>query len=142
MRMVLPACALALLTSVAFADDWTKEETEAGLKKIETTRHVPSGKQRALTFLAYLNPDCTVVDGMDIKKTKEPEHGMVEVIADDGFVSYVAGSIRAKCNEKKVKGLTLTYKSALQYKGPDSFEVLELTPSGFARQTTFKVIVH
>jgi hypothetical protein len=144
MKTILSVCAaLTLLaSSAAFGDDWSKEETEAGLKKVEITRHVRSGKQMSLAFFAYVFPDCMVMDGMDVQKTRDPEHGMIELTAEENYVSYGAGTVRAKCNEKKVKGLMLKYKSALRFAGVDSFEIMELSPSGLARQHTFKIIVH
>jgi hypothetical protein len=63
-KFLLTTCAL-LVSLPAFAQEWTKDEQTAGLKTIEYTRHIPSGKQRALSSFGYLNADCSLIEDTD-----------------------------------------------------------------------------
>ena len=121
-KFLITVCAFGLLLSSASAQQWTDEERAAGLKRNELTRHVPSGQRRELQLLTFLNPDCSVMDGMEIRKTKEPEHGTLELVPGEYFASYAKDSVLAKCNGKKVHAVAVVYKSAEGYKGPDAFE--------------------
>jgi hypothetical protein len=109
--------AFGLLFSPASAQEqWSKEETEAGIKRLEYTRHVPSGKQRTLNFHIFTNPDCSIVEGMEIKKTQEPKHGTIEIVLGDGFSQYTKDNVRSKCNGRKLRGSVVNYKSSDGYK--------------------------
>ena len=41
-------------------------------------------------------------------------------------------NLRFKCNQHKIKGMQVNYKSAEKYVGDDDFELLVLLPAGFA----------
>jgi hypothetical protein len=128
--LLLTTCAL-LLSLPAFAEDWTKKEIAAGEKVYEHTRFVPAGKQRALENFAFLDPDCTVLDA-DVVLTKEPDHGSAVFETTERYPSYSKDNVRAKCNEKKVKMTTLTYRAAIGYVGTDTFEVASISPNGLS----------
>jgi hypothetical protein len=133
---------LGLLSSSALAaDDWTPEELATRLKKVEITRHALSGNRLMIGFYAALNPDCSIVDGYEYKITKEPEHGTAEFVQSANFLSFPKDNPRFKCNEKKVSGLVLTYRSNDGYAGADAFEFLDLSPGGLAREVTVHVNV-
>jgi hypothetical protein len=140
-KFLVTVCAFGLLLSSASAQEWTKEEIEAGVKKSEITRHVPSGRSSPLRFLTALNPDCSIVEGYEFKITKQPEHGTVEVVSSEHFTTFAKENPRFKCNEKKTRGLAISYKSADGYKGLDAFEVLELSPNGFAWELRWNINV-
>jgi hypothetical protein len=121
------------LSSSAFAQE--------GLEKKQFTRVVPSGKNQRIGFYTHLNPDCTTSGATDIRITKQPEHGSVEITPTINFPSYPKEHVRFKCNEHKVRGLQLNYKSAEKYVGSDEFELLVLWPTGFALEVHYDVSV-
>ena len=126
--------AFGLLLSVASAP-------EAALVKRNATRYVPSGIQRTLWFLHGANPDCSPIDSIEVRTTKEPEHGAVEIVPGQGFPAFPRDNVRFKCNEKKISGLNVNYKSSDKYVGPDEFDLLVLWPTGRAWEMHFNMIV-
>jgi len=136
--------ALAFLVSTVCAalaaEHWTDDEVAAGMKKVEFVRFAPSGKTMNLRFLLALNPDCSVVD-YEFAITKQAEHGKAEIVPHADYSTYTKDNPRAKCNEQKIEGFMLTYKSNNGYTGPDSFTYWELTPSGLAREVTYHLNV-
>src|SRR6266540_6365713 len=125
--ILLTSGAFGLLLSSASAQKWSEEEIAAGVKATELTRHVLAGKKWPLQFILALNPDCSVVDGYEIKITKQPEHGTAELVPADRFPSYAKDNPRFRCNEKRMHGLDLIYKASDGYKGMDEFEVVQLS---------------
>ena len=140
-KLLFTVCAFGLLLSSASAQDWTKEEMAAGVQKLEYTRHVPSGKTQTLWFAALLNSDCSSEDVVEVKKIQEPAHGSVEIMPTEGHTSYSKDSARYKCNDRKVHGVNINYKSADRYQGSDEFNVLIMYPNGLARQIGFNINV-
>lgn len=143
-KFLLTVGAFGLLVSVAKAQEPTKEEASeasAGMKKIEVTRYVPSGARRTIYFLSGANPDCSPYEGIEVRKTKEPEHGTVEVMSGSGFPTFSKDNIRFKCNATKIRGLSVNYKSSQDYVGPDSFVLFVMYPDGFARELNIGVSV-
>jgi hypothetical protein len=141
MRKLALVMALLASTSVLAAEQWTEEEAVAGLKKSEYTRHALSGSTVLLQFLIAINPDCSVVDGYQFSITKEPEHGTVEIVPHAGFTTFAKDNPRSRCNEKKHQGQMITYKSKDGYVGEDSFTFVDMAPSGFAREITYRMNV-
>ena len=142
-KFLLIASAFGLLLSSASAQEGTSKEDwmTYGLKRSDYTRYVPSGTSRRIWFTTVLNPDCSVNNGLEIRTTKKPEHGTVEITSGEGFASYDKDNIRVKCNGKKYRGVSVTYKSSAGYVGPDEFEVLSLSPSGFGWEVHFRLDV-
>jgi hypothetical protein len=147
-KLLVTVCAIGLLLSSALAQEETSKEEQArkemleGLRRTEATRHVPSGTNRILWFAATLNPDCSSAGDTEIRVTKQPGHGMVEIRAGEGFVYYARDAIRFKCNTKKVRGLNVNYKSSTGYRGADDFEIHTLSPNGFLWEMRFNINVH
>lgn len=144
-KFLITVSAFGLLVSVAKAQEPTKEEASeasAGMKKVEATRHVPSGAKRTIYFLSGANPDCSPYEGIEVRKTKEPEHGTIEVVPSDGFPNFAKENARFKCNDKKIRGLKVNYKSSGDYVGPDGFVLFVMYPDGFAREINMHVSVH
>ena len=100
-----------------------------------------SGTNQRIGFYTALNPDCTASGNVNIRVTKQPEHGTVETTPAINFPTYPKENIRSKCNEHKVKGILLNYKSAEKYTGDDTVELLVLFPDGFAWQVHYDVSV-
>ena len=129
----LTALAFGLLLSSAFAEE--------ALEQKQFNRVVGSGKNQLVGFYTSLNPDCTSRGDTDIRITKQPEHGSVETKPATNFPSYPKEHVRAKCNEHKVRGVQVNYKSAEKYIGSDEFELLALFPSGFAWEVHYGISV-
>jgi hypothetical protein len=144
MTKFLATTVFALLLSVASAEEAVKEPdafVREGLRKSDVTRYVPSGKSRTLWFVYAANPDCSSQGLIEIRTTKEPAHGTVEVVPGEGFVSFESESMRARCGLKKLRGLSVNYKSSAGYVGSDEFDVMALYPNGFALEVHFNMSV-
>jgi hypothetical protein len=113
-----------------------------GLQKGKLSRFVPSGMNRTIEFLYLTKPDCSPMDdSIEVRTTKAPEHGAVEVVPTEDFPNYARDATRYKCNERKVRGLKVNYKSSEGYVGPDEFDLLILYPGGFGREIHFNMVV-
>jgi hypothetical protein len=143
-KFLLTVCAAfgLLLSSVSAQEDakdeaWRKE----GVQRLEFTRFVSSGKKITLDFAYAVNPDCSPLDSgpVEVKTTTEPAHGTVEIISGDRFPAYAKTNVRAKCNEKKTRGVLINYKSTGGYVGPDKFEVFVPYSNGYAREVLYNV---
>ena len=151
MKRLLPAvCALGLLSSSAFAQDKSPEQLREegdrilnaeGLRKQQATRVVASGTNQRIAFFTALNPDCTASGNVNIRVTKQPEHGSTETTTATNYPAYPKENLRARCNEHKVRGVQVNYKSAEKYGGGDELELLVLFPGGFAWEVHYDISV-
>jgi hypothetical protein len=123
-NLLLTVLACGLLSSSAFGQE--------GLEKKQFTRVVASGTNTRIGFFTWTNPDCTAIGNVNVRVTKQPEHGTVEITTTTNFPGYPKEHVRFKCNEHKVKGVQINYKSAEKYVGDDAFDLLVLFPNGFA----------
>ena len=57
------------------------------------------------------------------------------------FPNYPKENIRSKCNDHKVRGMQVNYKSAEKYVGNDELELLVLFPNGFAWEIRYNIDV-
>jgi hypothetical protein len=136
--LLLTVSALALLLPCAFAEEQPKQE---GLVKKQFTRVVASGAKQRIGFFHAVHPDCTASGDVTLRVTKQPEHGTVETAATTNYPTYPKENIRVKCNEHKVKGMQINYKSAEKYTGNDEFDLLVLFPGGMAWEIHYDVSV-
>ena len=132
-NLLLTGLAFGLLSSSAFAEE--------GLDKKQFSRVVASGKNQRIGFFTHLNPDCTASGATEIRITKQPEHGSVEITPTINFPSYPKEHVRFRCNEHKVRGSQLNYKSAEKYVGSDELELLVLWPTGVGWEVHYDVSV-
>jgi hypothetical protein len=65
----------------------------------------------------------------------------VEIGATTDYAGYAKEHIRYKCNQHKVKGVQVNYKSADKYVGDDAVDLLILFPKGFAWEVHVDVSV-
>jgi hypothetical protein len=135
-NLLLAVLAFGLLSSSAFAEEQPRQE---GLEKKQFTRVVPSGTNQRIGFFSSLNPDCTTSGDVSIRITKEPEHGAVNITTTTNFPGYPKESLRYKCNQHRVKGMQINYKSAEKYIGDDALELLIFFPAGFAWEVHFDI---
>jgi hypothetical protein len=137
-RLLLAVLAIGLLSSTTLAnEEWTEEETNAGVKKMEFVRYAFAGVTMKLQYLYALDLDCSTFDGYEYEITKRPEHGTAEIVTQTFFPMYPKGNPRFRCNENKVDGFMLTYTPKVGYKGPDSLTYTMIGPSGLAWEKTY-----
>ena len=149
-KFSLAGCLFGLLLSSAFAQEKSPEQLREershifGIEGLQTqtfTRFVASGAKQRMGFYAHINPDCSAVGEVNVRVTKQPEHGTVETAATTNYPTYPKENIRVKCNEQKVKGTQINYKSAEKYTGNDEFDLLVLFPGGMAWEIHYDVSV-
>ena len=144
-KFLLTVCVFGLLLSSASAEEKSPEqllEERSGIEGLESqtlTRVVfASGAKHRIGFYVDLNPDCSAVGDINVRVTKQPEHGTVETVAATDYVRFPKENIRSKCNLQKVKGTLVNYKTAEKYTGKDEFDLLILYPGGFRSETSFR----
>jgi hypothetical protein len=149
-KFLLTVCAFGLLLSSAFAEEKSPEQYRdershifgiEGLQNQTFTRFVASGAKLRIGFFHALNPDCTASGDVNVRVTKQPEHGTVETVATTQYAHYPKENIRSKCNHHKVRGQQVNYKAAEKYTGNDEFDLLILFPTGFAWELHFDMRV-
>jgi len=149
-KFLLTVFAFGLLLSSAFAQEKSSEQYREeqshifgieGLESQTFTRVVASGAKQRIDVYVSLNPDCSATGDINVRVTKQPEHGTVETVATTGYPHFPKENIRSKCNQYKVKGTLVNYKAAEKYTGNDEFDLLVLYPGGFARELHFDISV-
>jgi hypothetical protein len=113
-KFLLTVCALGLLSSSAFAQEKSPEQM---LEKQQLARVVTSGTNQRIGFFYAVNPDCSASGDVNVRVTKQPEHGAVETTAATDFPTFPKQNMRARCNNRKVRGVQVNYKSAEKYVG-------------------------
>jgi hypothetical protein len=131
-NLLLTVLAFGLLSSSAFAQE--------GLQKKQFTRVVASSKNQRIGFFAYTTPDC-VGGEVEVRITKQPEHGTTQTTKTSDFPNYPKEHVRFKCNDHKVRGIQLNYKSADKYVGDDTLDLLVLWPVGTALEVRYNIEV-
>ena len=132
-NLLLTVLAFGLLSSSAFAQE--------GLEKKQWTRVVASRAKTRIGFFYALHPDCTASGDVTLRVTKQPEHGTGETIATTNYPNYPKENIRLMCNEHKVRGMQISYKSAEKYVGDDTLDLLVLFPAGTAWEAHYDISV-
>jgi hypothetical protein len=149
-NLLFTVLTFGLISSSAFAEEKTPErlqeekaniQSQQGLEKWTFARVIGSGKKVQIGFFTSLNPDCTSKGDTDIRITKQPEHGTIDIAPTISFPSYPKEHVRYKCNQHKVKGVQVNYKSAEKYVGDDALDLLALFPTGFAWEVHYDVSV-
>jgi hypothetical protein len=148
-KFLLTVCAFGLLLSSAFAEEKSPEQYREdnqifgfrGLPTVNWTRIVASGTNQRIGFFYAVNPDCSANGDINIRVTKQPEHGTVETAAVTDFPKFDRKNIRYRCNRHKVRGQQVNYKSAEKYIGSDTLELLVLFPGGFGEEVHLNIDV-
>jgi hypothetical protein len=104
-------------------------------------RFVPSGEERLVQFYTTLFIDCTQRGPTVGRINAKPRHGVVTLTQGDSFPFYNPGSALSRCNDKKVPGLLITYKSDDGYVGEDNASVLVIFADGGASQLDILFLV-
>jgi len=107
-KFLLTVCVFGLLLSSASAEEKSPEqllEERSGIEGLESqtlTRVVfASGAKHRIGFYVDLNPDCSAVGDINVRVTKQPEHGTVETVAATDYVRFPKENIRSKCNQSR-----------------------------------------
>jgi len=149
-KLLLTVFAFGLIFSSAFAQDKSPEQLREershifgidGLQTQTFSRFVGSGARQRMGFYVQINPDCSAVGDINVRVTKQPEHGTVETTVSTDYVHFSKENIRSKYNQHKVKGMLVNYKAAEKYTGNDAFDLLILYPDGLAREHHFDISV-
>jgi hypothetical protein len=141
MKLIGSILLASVCAGVAIAEEQSKFSRE-GMRTWEYTRFIPTNVKRRVGFIYWIGgDDCVGATDIEVRVTKPPEHGALEVIAESAYPNYAKDSSRAKCNAKKVRGVAVYYKPAKDYKGTDEFEALAMYPSGFADEAKFTINV-
>jgi hypothetical protein len=94
-----------------------------------------------LAFSTQSTPIAPLNGDINIRVTKQPEHGAVETAAATDFPNFERENIHYRCNRHKVRGQQVNYKSAEKYIGSDTLELLVLLPGGFAQEVHINIDV-
>jgi hypothetical protein len=145
-KFLLAVCACGLFLSSAFAEEKSPDQHREGqivegLPKMNWARVVASGTNQRIGFFYAVNPDCSASGDINIRITKQPEHGTAETAAATSFPNFERENIRYRCNRHEVRGQQLNYKSAEKYIGSDTLELLVLLPGGFAQEVHINIDV-
>jgi hypothetical protein len=96
-KFLLTVCAFGLLLPSAFAQDKSPEQLREershifgieGQESQTINRVIASGAKQRIGFYASLNPDCTATGDVNVRVTKQPEHGTVEIVATTDYAHY------------------------------------------------------
>jgi hypothetical protein len=149
-KFLLTVCAFGLLSSSAFAQEKSPEQYREeqshifgveGQQSQTFNKFVASGAKERMNFYVALNPDCTATGDVNVRVTKQPEHGTVETVVRTEYAHYPKENVRSKCNQHKVKGALVNYKATEKYTGKDEFDLLILFPGGYAWEHHFDISV-
>ena len=97
------------------------------------------GTNQRIGFFYAVNPDCSANGDINIRVTKQP--GTVETAAATDFPNFERENIRYRCNQQKVRGQQVNYKSAEKYIGSDTLELLVVFPGGFGQEVHLNINV-
>jgi hypothetical protein len=78
---------------------------------------------------------------MDVRVTKAPENGTVELTPGESFLIFPKDGTTAHCSGKKYRGTAVNYKSSAGFTGTDEFEIFTMSPTGLGVETLFKINV-
>jgi hypothetical protein len=96
-KFLLIVCAFGLLLSSAFAQEKSAEQYREershifgidGLESQTFARFIASGAKQRIHFYASLNPDCSATGDINVRVTKQPDHGTVETVATTDYAYF------------------------------------------------------
>jgi hypothetical protein len=100
-----------------------------------------TGLKQKLGTYVLLEPDCNPMPPPTTIMLKMPLHGHLAVERGLDFPHYAGPDPRAVCNRQKREGTILYYTSALDYAGPDEFELVFIGKNGSFVDETYKIRV-
>jgi len=108
---------------------------------IRLNRFVPTGEERLVAFYPTLFVDCSSRGPTVGRITTKPTHGTLGLAQGDSFTFYTQNSTLSACNNKKVNGLVITYKSDDGYTGEDDASLLLIFADGNAAKLDILFLV-
>jgi hypothetical protein len=99
-------------------------------------KSVVAGNSLKLSFFNSTNPDCSSRGKSEIRLTRAPEHGRVNLRQTVDFPSS-----RSECHQRRVPGTALYYQSRRGFAGMDYVEGEVIFPSGNLRQFNYTINV-
>ena len=143
-KFLLTVFAFGLLLSSAFAQEKSSEQYREeqshifgieGLESQTFTRVVASGAKQRIDVYVSLNPDCSATGDINVRVTKQPEHGTVETVATTGYpifqkkisaLSAISTKLRARRSITRRQRntpatMSLTSSSSIPADSPENF---------------------
>jgi hypothetical protein len=94
------------------------------------TPTVVSGKLSQVGFVWALDPDCSSRGETDARVLRKPEHGTLDITLGNSFPHFPEKTPLFHCNQQKVPGSLIMYKSGDGYVGKDNFDIEFIGPRG------------
>ncbi len=111
---VASAAAIFVLATVGGeAETYNKTVAAGGLLKAD--------------FFASVYPDCSTKGKTVIRVASAPAHGVIVTRQSTGFVNFPG---LPQCNERRLAGVSVTYRPARGFTGSDGFSLDVIFPSG------------
>jgi hypothetical protein len=129
-------------TLFAFADAAPRQAgTKGGAAQLDLQRTVAAGQTLQLSFVAWLNPDCSAAGPATVRLIEEPKHGKVTIAEDKGFASFPQGNARSECSKTKSDGVRISYQPEPGFAGKDSATIESISPSGILSRRNYTIDV-
>jgi hypothetical protein len=85
--------------------------------------HALSGKRTRIYRIYGANPDCTDPPMGTMRVTKQPQHGVVDIVVEKGYTDYPKDDQKYPCNLILRDHTALYYQSNSDFIGPDRVEM-------------------
>ena len=145
MRIAISILAILLFSAVAEARHFHMPiiiTVPGGGGSSSHTKHTTPGKTVQLSFYRHLNPDCSPIDGLVVRVSKEPENGRAKVSNVREFPHFHSNDVRHACNKRRVSGKVVSYTSKRGFTGQDWVNVEVITGTGNRGVERFAINVH
>ena len=100
----------------------------------------PDRDEARLAFYTDVNPDCSDLDGDDVRITVQPLHGTVTVVHGPGFASFPQNSVYARCTTMQHVGKRVIYRRGPGFAGADEVTYEVYYPTGQSLIVHYKII--
>jgi hypothetical protein len=127
-------------TVVSFGQQ-SRIKTIAGAKLFTIDKFVPTATDQKIYFLVSVDPDCSPQTPPTIRIVSKPQHGVINISDAEDYGAWQAPNIREKCNDKKTKGIKVSYKSDDGYTGDDEASILAIFSESSGQQFVFNIHV-
>jgi hypothetical protein len=102
---------------------------------------VPAGVARQLSFVAAVNEDCSSLGDTEVRVTRRPEHGAVDVRSAPGHTGFPDSNPRHACNTRTVPGQQVWYTPAAAIFGNDRVDLETIYPNGGDVHASYSIVV-
>lgn len=140
-RLIALVQALLVATGISASAQEPQTPATPIARPVSLARFVPTAEERTLGFYTSINPDCTQTDRTVVRIIAPPEHGTASFHNGDMYTSFPRENPRSACNDKRIPGALVKYKSEDGYIGGDTFRALIIYPDGTATEATYNIVV-